>query len=391
MITVAFAMNSLDELTRVARGGTNRQFAYDDENQLIAVWVSGSWSNSFVYDGLMRRRIERDYTWNGSSWTQTNEIHFIYDGNVVVQERDANNLPLVTYTRGNDLSGSLPGAGGIGGLLARTDNGLSLAGSVFTHAFYHADGNGNVTCLIYTNQVIAAKYLYDPYGDTLSLYGWLANDNKYRFSSKEWNNNAGLYYYLYRYYDPNLQRWPNRDPIGEPGFETLHLVTQPLVIRKFRLNINDSEMQYLLAMAMQNGSIDVGSYLRNSHSSYRGNSISAAAFLNLLRNGQGTYAPNWPVELLEYPNLYEYVANDPIDGIDPFGLTWWKPWDWEWLQNLFESFLEGGKNGYGEIGTAMDTPKCVLGMYNFAPGAQAEYNYLTNDDIINAPIPTSHR
>ena|ERR1035441_1321510 len=25
--------------------------------------------------------------------------------------------------------------------------------------------------------------------------------------------------YLYRYYDPNLQRWPNRDLLGELGFE----------------------------------------------------------------------------------------------------------------------------------------------------------------------------
>jgi hypothetical protein len=24
-----------------------------------------------------------------------------------------------------------------------------------------------------------------------------------------------MYYYLYRFYDPNLQRWINRDPIGE--------------------------------------------------------------------------------------------------------------------------------------------------------------------------------
>ncbi len=39
----------------------------------------------------------------------------------------------------------------------------------------------------------------------------------YRFSSKEWNAQAGLYYYLYRCYDPNLQRWTNKDPIEELG------------------------------------------------------------------------------------------------------------------------------------------------------------------------------
>jgi RHS repeat-associated protein len=135
----------------------------------------------------------------------------------VVQERDANNLPLVTYTRGNDLSGTRQGAGGIGGLLARTANSQLLTSDSFASALYHADGNGNVTCLIYTNQMIAAKYLYDPYGNMLSMYGSLADANSYRFSSKEWNQNSGLYYYLYRLYDANMQRWLNRDPSDDWG------------------------------------------------------------------------------------------------------------------------------------------------------------------------------
>jgi RHS repeat-associated protein len=49
------------------------------------------------------------------------------------------------------------------------------------------------------------------------MYGSLAAANIYRFSSKDWNGNAGLYYYLYRFYDPNLQRWLNQDPIQERG------------------------------------------------------------------------------------------------------------------------------------------------------------------------------
>lgn len=39
----------------------DKNFAYDDENELIGVWVNNAWSNSFAYDGKMRRRIERDY------------------------------------------------------------------------------------------------------------------------------------------------------------------------------------------------------------------------------------------------------------------------------------------------------------------------------------------
>jgi RHS repeat-associated protein len=39
----------------------------------------------------------------------------------------------------------------------------------------------------------------------------------YRFSSKELHSNSGLYYYGFRFYDPSLGRWINRDPLGEAG------------------------------------------------------------------------------------------------------------------------------------------------------------------------------
>jgi YD repeat-containing protein len=97
-----------------------RAFDYDDENQLIRVTVTNQWKSDFAYDGKMRRRIRNEYTWTNSAWLKTNEVHYIYDGNLVIQERNSNNVPQVTYTRGLDLSGSFEGAGGIGGLLART-------------------------------------------------------------------------------------------------------------------------------------------------------------------------------------------------------------------------------------------------------------------------------
>jgi RHS repeat-associated protein len=135
---------------------------------------------------------------------------YVYDGNLVIEERDANNLPQRSYTRGNDLSGSLQGAGGIGGLLAFSQ----LSTVTPQHYYYHADGNGNITCLINSSQTIAAKYLYDPYGNIASQSGSMADANPYRFSSKEFHANSGLVYYLYRFYDANLQRWINREPLG---------------------------------------------------------------------------------------------------------------------------------------------------------------------------------
>lgn len=151
-------------------------------------------------------------------------LGYSYDKMRVVQERDTNNAPLVSYTRGTDLSGSLEGAGGIGGFLGRSNAYQSGSGSWTNHNFYHADGNGNITYLANSSQTVAASYRYDPFGNTTASSGSLAVANVYRFSSKEIHVNSGLYYYGYRWYAPSLQRWLNRDPVGEVDGPNLYAI-----------------------------------------------------------------------------------------------------------------------------------------------------------------------
>ncbi len=61
------------------------------------------------------------------------------------------------------------------------------------------------------------SYQYGPFGETLRMSGPAAEANPFRFSTKYFDAETGLYYYGYRYYSPELGRWPNRDPIGEKG------------------------------------------------------------------------------------------------------------------------------------------------------------------------------
>ncbi len=210
---VAFAYDDNGNMTSDGRLG----YAYDDENQLIRIMATNAWKSEFTYDGRMRMRIRKEYNWQSSAWIRTNEVHYIYDGMLVIQERDANNVSRVSYTRGNDLSGTLEGAGGIGGLLARTDNAQLRAGIYSANAYYHCDGNGNITMLVNAFQFPVAKYNYDPYGNCTAYAGPLAEANVYRFSSKEFHAQSGLSYYGYRFYSPVLQRWLNRDPVQEVG------------------------------------------------------------------------------------------------------------------------------------------------------------------------------
>ena len=195
-------------------GDGTRTFYYDAENRLTNVFVTTAWKTEFAYDGFGRRRIERDYAWVSGNWSRTNETRFIFDGFVPIQERDSNNAVLVTYTRGLDLSGGINGAGGIGGLLARTDGNGST--------FYHADGAGNVTALMDGNQNIVARYEYDPYGRMLGMWGKMGPVNVMRFSSMPHFQTADIIGYHARFYVPGFQRWLNQDPIGEAGGVNLY-------------------------------------------------------------------------------------------------------------------------------------------------------------------------
>ena len=45
----------------------------------------------------------------------------------------------------------------------------------------------------------------------------MANLNPFQFSTKYTDQETGLNYYGYRYYNPSTGRWINRDPIEEGG------------------------------------------------------------------------------------------------------------------------------------------------------------------------------
>ncbi|HEX5222053.1 MAG TPA: RHS repeat-associated core domain-containing protein [Verrucomicrobiae bacterium] len=246
-------------------GGMALEFGYDDENRLsiiqsnLVAYTNYPFRQTlFAYDGQgrLKVRLELQNTHvpdpggddslvegggGGMTWSTNSITRYIYDGWRVIQERDETNEPQVNYTRGTDLSGSLEGAGGIGGLLARSYGYNS--GNMLFHVYYQSDGNGNVTYLVSTSQTLAASYRYDPYGNVISSRGGLANVNTYRFSSKEVHLRTGFYYYGHRFYEPSLQRWLNGDPIHELGFT---LFTRRILHRGglaenlFRFVANDS-------------------------------------------------------------------------------------------------------------------------------------------------------
>ena len=196
-------------------------YSYDAENRMISSRpIAPSEGNLAVvnaYDHKHRRVMKRVERFDGDEW-QTSETHaFTYDGSNIVLERIAfahGTTRTVEYFWGNDLSGTEQGAGGVGGLVA-----VSVDGVFFIPCYDH---NGNIVCYVSESGAIAAQYVYDPYGNVIEQYGALAGRFAIRFSTKYTDIETDLISYLRRFYIPVLGRWLNRDPIEENGGENLY-------------------------------------------------------------------------------------------------------------------------------------------------------------------------
>ncbi|MGI5870375.1 MAG: RHS repeat-associated core domain-containing protein, partial [Kiritimatiellia bacterium] len=196
------------------------RYAYDAENRLIAAYSNNVCVVSNAYDHMSRRVVK---------WTPSHTTTFVYDGWNLVQETVQTAQSTVTnrFVWGRDLSGTLQGAGGVGGLLA-----------VWMDETWHFplyDNNGNISAYVNEQGVIVAEYVYDAYGGTIAQSGSMADALAHRFSTKYYDAETGLYYYGYRFYDPAMHRWLNRDPVGEKGGSNLYMFVKNAPIQSFDL------------------------------------------------------------------------------------------------------------------------------------------------------------
>jgi hypothetical protein len=84
------------------------------------------------------------------------------DSFLVLAVLDGTNAVKEVYTRGPDLSGSLDGVGGIGGLLAVMDSSSVVR-------YYHADIMGNVVALTDASGSVVSTFRYTPFGHAREL------------------------------------------------------------------------------------------------------------------------------------------------------------------------------------------------------------------------------
>ena len=82
---------------------------------------------------------------------------------------------------------------------------------------YMEDGIGSITEVTDWHGNVRRAYVYDSFGNTAIQTGTLNPTNPFKYTGRELDEETGLYYYRARYYDPEIGRFLQEDPIGFEG------------------------------------------------------------------------------------------------------------------------------------------------------------------------------
>jgi RHS repeat-associated protein len=224
--------------------GARWGLVWDAWNRLISVSDGGGLSESYAYDGLMRRTLS----------TLPNGFirGFAYsDGWQIIEERVGfDNLPEVAdrqYIWGLRYSDDLV----LRDVFDGSSGGSSGSGAV--DRLYALHDQWSVVAVTDRYGSVAERYCYSPFGNVqvltpgyvpkiVSGYDWNIGYGAYRR-----DNTTGFYNVRFRYLHPNLGRWISKDPIEEAGGFNLFayvLNNPPNGADPFGLHCKDCEQEY---------------------------------------------------------------------------------------------------------------------------------------------------
>jgi RHS repeat-associated protein len=154
----------------------NHAYGYDPENRLVLVRKSGPYG-TLDYETITK---------------------YVYDGDHCIAEYNAYNQLKRKYIYG-----------------PCTDEPICLIDTMTSPAvtsYYHFDGLRSVVALTNSSGNTVEVYEYDVYGRVGATDA--NHPNRFMFTGREYDKETGLYYYRARYYNPQIGRFLQTDPVG---------------------------------------------------------------------------------------------------------------------------------------------------------------------------------
>ena len=169
-------------------------YSWDAENRLERIDFPGGGFAEYHYDGL-GRRIQKNI--NGAL------TRYVYDFEDILFEFDGTNSLTARYTHGPGLDEPLA--------LQRDLNSNGSFGPNETF-YYSRDGLGSIVALTNDAGTVVGEMAYDAFGAIAA--NTTAISTPYAFTGREFDQVSGLYYYRARYYDPEIGRFIQEDPVS---------------------------------------------------------------------------------------------------------------------------------------------------------------------------------
>ncbi|OTQ26722.1 hypothetical protein B6D03_13490 [Gilliamella apicola] len=184
--------------------GTTQHYHYDAEHRLSEVRIEQTGRSQrygYVYDALGRRIEKHQIDRDGQLYNRT---RFLWDGLRMIQETGSNHpTSLYIYTDQNSYEP-----------LARIDT----DGNQEQHIrYFHTDLNGCPEELTDANGKILWECSFQLWGKRIHEIEHEPIEQNLRYQGQYLDRETGLHYNTFRYYDPDIGRFTQPDPIGLLG------------------------------------------------------------------------------------------------------------------------------------------------------------------------------
>ena len=184
--------------------GTTQHYHYDAEHRLSEVRIEQTGRSQrygYVYDALGRRIEKHQIDREGQPYNRT---RFLWDGLRMIQETGSNHpTSLYIYTDQNSYEP-----------LARIDT----DGNQEQHIrYFHTDLNGCPEELTDANGKILWECSFQLWGKRIHEIEHESIEQNLRYQGQYLDRETGLHYNTFRYYDPEIGRFTQPDPIGLLG------------------------------------------------------------------------------------------------------------------------------------------------------------------------------
>ena len=188
--TATYAHDSNGNIINKTDGTAITSYEYDYAGRLKKVTMPDGTIAQYKYDPLWRR-IEKAVT-KGTASTVT---RYLYNGFDLLAEYDETNAIKAKYFHNKGIDEPL---------------GMEKGGLTY---YYHKDALGTITAISDSSGAIMQVYGYDSFGK-ITYTKDPAFIQPFTFTGREYDSETGMYYYRFRYYNPEIGQFISEDPIG---------------------------------------------------------------------------------------------------------------------------------------------------------------------------------